>query len=128
MRFQILIYNHFEISTLDCFELIFIENGSSDKTLEILLKLKNLDSSIKVLKLSRNFNMDGGIAAGINYTNADAAIIMTADLQDDPMLIPKFIKKWEEGYNQVYGIVVTRTGAGLFRRLNSRIFYFIIKS
>lgn len=108
------------------FEYIFVENGSSDKTLEILLKLKNLDSSIKILKLSRNFNMDGGIAAGINHTDADAAIIMTADLQDDPMLIPEFIKKWEEGYNQVYGIVVTRTGVGLLRRLNSKIFYFII--
>jgi len=108
------------------FEFIFIENGSTDKTLDNLLTLKKNDSTVIILKLSRNFNMDGGIAAGLNYTDGDAAIIMTADLQDDPKMIPKFVKKWEEGYNQVYGIVKTRPGSGLFRKLNSRLFYFII--
>ncbi len=108
------------------FELIFIENGSTDKTLNNLLKLKKDDPSVIILKLSRNFNMDGGIAAGLNHTDGDAAIIMTADLQDDPIMIPKFVKKWEEGYNQVYGIVKTRPGSSLIRRLNSKLFYFII--
>ena len=70
--------------------------------------------------------MDGGIAAGLNYTDGDAAIIMTADLQDDPLIISEFVTKWEEGYNQVYGIVKTRPGSGLIRKLNSKLFYFII--
>ena len=108
------------------FEFIFIENGSTDKTLNNLLKLKKDDPSVIILKLSRNFNMDGGIAAGLNYTDGDAAIIMTADLQDDPLMIPEFVTKWEEGYNQVYGVVKTRPGSGLIRKLNSKIFYFII--
>lgn len=108
------------------FEFIFIENGSTDNTLNNLLKLKEDDPSVKILKLSRNFNMDGGIAAGLNYTDGDAAIIMTADLQDDPLIIAEFVTKWEEGYNQVYGIVKTRPGSGLIRKLNSKLFYFII--
>ena len=108
------------------FEFIFIENGSTDKTLNNLLKLKKDDPSVIILKLSRNFNMDGGIAAGLNYTDGDAAIIMTADLQDEPLMIPEFVAKWEEGYNQVYGVVKTRPGSGLIRKLNSKIFYFII--
>jgi len=108
------------------FEFIFIENGSTDKTLDNLITLKKHDPSVKILKLSRNFNMDGGIAAGLNHTDGDAAIIMTADLQDDPNIIPEFLTKWEEGYNQVYGIVKTRPGSGLLRRFNSRLFYFII--
>lgn len=108
------------------FEFIFIENGSTDNTLTNLLKLKKDDPSVKILKLSRNFNMDGGIAAGLNYTDGDAAIIMTADLQDDPLIISEFVTKWEEGYNQVYGIVKTRPGSGFIRKLNSKLFYFII--
>ncbi|MAV60984.1 MAG: glycosyltransferase [Gammaproteobacteria bacterium] len=108
------------------FEFIFIENGSTDNTLNNLIKLKKDDPSVKILKLSRNFNMDGGIAAGLNYTDGDAAIIMTADLQDDPLIISEFVTKWEEGYNQVYGIVKTRPGSGLIRKLNSKLFYFII--
>ena len=108
------------------FEFIFIENGSTDNTLNNLLNLKKDDSSVKILKLSRNFNMDGGIAAGLSYTDGDAAIIMTADLQDDPLIIPEFLTKWEEGYNQVYGIVKTRPGTGIIRKLNSKLFYFII--
>ena len=108
------------------FEFIFIENGSTDNTFNNLLKLKKDDPSVKILKLSRNFNMDGGIAAGLDYTDGDAAIIMTADLQDDPLVISKFITKWEEGYNQVYGIVKTRPGSGMIRKFNSKLFYFII--
>jgi glycosyltransferase involved in cell wall biosynthesis len=70
--------------------------------------------------------MDGGITAGLNYAKGDAAFIMTANLQDPPPIIPQFIKKWEEGYENVYGIIKKRTGKGLLRRLNSQLFYFII--
>ena len=108
------------------FEFLFIENGSTDKTLEKILQLKNLDSSVKYLKLSRNFNMDGGIAAGLDNVDSDAAIIMTANLQDDPKVIPQFIEKWEEGYDHIYGVVKSRPGKSPIRKLNSIIFYKLI--
>ena len=108
------------------FEFLFVENGSTDKTFEKILQLKNLDSSVKYLKLSRNFNMDGGIAAGLDNVDSDAAIIMTANLQDDPKVIPQFIEKWEEGYDHIYGVVKSRPGKSPIRKLNSIIFYKLI--
>lgn len=108
------------------FEFLFVENGSTDKTFEKILQLKNSDSSVKYLKLSRNFNMDGGIAAGLDNVDSDAAIIMTANLQDDPKVIPQFIEKWEEGYDHIYGVVKSRPGKSPIRKLNSLIFYKLI--
>ena len=108
------------------FEFLFIENGSTDKTYEKILELAKQDSRIKYLKLSRNFKMDGGIAAGLDNVNCDAAIIMTANLQDDPKVIPEFIEKWEEGYDHVYGIVKSRPGKSFIRKFNSVLFYKLI--
>jgi len=65
---------------------------------------------------------DGGITAGLRYARGDAAVIMTATLQDKPSIIPDFIQKWEEGYENVYGIVKRRPGKGLLRRLNRNSF------
>ena len=70
--------------------------------------MSEIDKRVKIIKLSRNFGMDGGISVGIDNVNSNAAIIMTSNLQDDPKIIPKFIEKWEEGYDQVYGIVKSR--------------------
>ena len=105
------------------FTFLFIENGSTDNTYAELLDLVKLDKNVKILKLSRNFKMDGAIAAGINTVDGDAAIIMTANLQDDPKVIIKFIRKWEEGYEHVYGVVKTRPGKSKIRQLNSKLFY-----
>ena len=105
------------------FTFLFIENGSTDNTYAELLDLVKLDKNVKILKLSRNFKMDGAIAAGINTVDCDAAIIMTANLQDDPKVIIKFIRKWEEGYEHVYGVVKTRPGKSKIRQFNSKLFY-----
>ena len=105
------------------FTFLFIENGSTDNTYAELLDLVKLDKNVKILKLSRNFKMDGAIAAGINTVDGDAAIIMTANLQDDPKVIIKFIRKWEEGYEHVYGVVKTRPGKSKIRQFNSKLFY-----
>jgi glycosyltransferase involved in cell wall biosynthesis len=124
------LHNQINQSTKDYenydFEFLFIENGSTDQTFFRILDLVKKDSRVKYLKLSRNFKMDGGIAAGLDYVTGDAAIIMTANLQDDPKIIPDFISKWEEGFNHVYGIVKSRPGKSLIRRLNSIIFYKLI--
>ena len=95
----------FELNKNYQFSILFVENGSSDNTYGEILKLTKDDKKVKMLKLSRNFKMDGAIAAGLESFEGDAAVIMTANLQDDPAVISQFIKKWEEGYEQVYGIV-----------------------
>ena len=105
------------------FTFLFIENGSTDNTYAELLDLVKFDKNVKILKLSRNFKMDGAIAAGINTFDGDAAIIMTANLQDDPKVIIKFIRKWEEGYEHVYGVVKSRPGKSKIRQFNSKLFY-----
>lgn len=108
------------------FEAIIVENGSTDGTFERLLKVHQADPRFKIVQLSRNFRMDGGMTAGLQYARGDAAVIMTANLQDPPGMIPEFIKKWEEGYEHVYGVVSKRPGKGWLRRLNSQLFYFMI--
>jgi glycosyltransferase involved in cell wall biosynthesis len=108
------------------FEVIFVDNGSTDKTFEKMLEVHQQDPRFRIVQLARNFGgMDGGITAGLRYAHGDAAVIMTANLQDDPSIIPQFIEKWEEGYENVYGIVKNRPGKGIFRRINSKLFYLI---
>jgi glycosyltransferase involved in cell wall biosynthesis len=107
------------------FETIIIENGSIDSTWEKLEVIAKGDSRFKIVKLSRNFRMDGGLTAGLSFCKGDAAVLMTADLQDPPELISKFIRKWEEGFENVYGIVTKREGTGPIRKFNSGAFYWL---
>ena len=107
------------------FEAIIVENGSIDSTWEKLQKIANADSRFKILKLSRNFRMDGGLTAGLDYIKGDACVLMTADLQDPPELISEFLRKWEAGWENIYGIVTKRGGTGPIRTLNSKMFYFV---
>ena len=107
------------------FEAIIIENGSIDSTWEKLQAISKSDSRFKILKLSRNFRMDGGLTAGLDYVNGDACVLMTADLQDPPELIPTFLRKWEEGYENVFGVVTKREGTGPIRTMNSKMFYWL---
>lgn len=104
------------------FELIFVENGSIDKSYYLLKKHTHDIKSFKILQLSKNFGADGGIVAGIHYVTGDACVIMMADLQEPIELIDKFINKWEQGYEIVYGIVKKRTASSI-RNFSSRMFY-----
>jgi glycosyltransferase involved in cell wall biosynthesis len=104
-------------------EIIIVDNGSTDETWNEIIKASTLNSSIKGVKLSRNFLMDGGITAGLEKVKSDACILMCADLQDPPELIPEFLRKWEEGYENIYGVVTERQGTNLIRRFNSILFY-----
>lgn len=113
----------FELNSKYDFEAIVVENGSQDNTYEKLLAVHQQDPRFKILQLARNFRMDGGLTAGLNFATGDAAVIMTADLQDPPELISQFIKMWEDGYENVYGIVTKRNGTSLLRRFNSQFFY-----
>ncbi len=73
-----------------------------------LLAINEADPRFKILQLARNFRMDGGLTAGLNVVDADAVVLMTADLQDPPEFIPEMIRTWEQGYENVYGVVTER--------------------
>lgn len=105
------------------FECILVENGSEDDTLTKLQAINEQDSRFKILQLARNFRMDGGLTAGLSVVSGDACVLMTADLQDPPELIPEFINLWESGYENIYGVVTKREGIGWLRSLNSKLFY-----
>lgn len=107
------------------FEVLIVENGSIDSTWSLLQQVHNEDSRFKIIRLSRNFRMDGGLTAGLHHASGDAAVLMTADLQDPPELITEFIKKWEEGFENIYMKVTERQGSGPIRRLNSALFYWL---
>jgi glycosyltransferase involved in cell wall biosynthesis len=107
------------------FEAIIVENGSTDDTMDKLLAINKADPRFKILQLARNFRMDGGLTAGLNEVDADAVVLMTADLQDPPDFIPDMIRAWEQGYENVYGVVTERGGTGPVRRMNSQLFYWL---
>jgi dolichol-phosphate mannosyltransferase len=107
------------------FECVVVENGSVDDTYEKLLEINNVDNRFKILKLSRNFRMDGGLTAGLSVLTGDACVLMTADLQDPPELIHEFLRKWEQGFENIYGVVTERQGTGPIRTFNSKAFYWL---
>ena len=107
------------------FEALIVENGSTDKTWSLLQKIASSDKRFKPIRLSRNFGMDGGVTAGLEFATGDACVIMTADLQDPPELIVEFVEKWEAGYENIFMIVEKRSTSNVLRRVNSKLFYFI---
>lgn len=107
------------------FEVILVDNGSDDDTFAKLTSIHAQDRRFKVIQLARNFRTDGGVTAGLIRAKGDAAVIMSADLQDPPELISDFISEWESGYENVYGVVTARLGVGLVRRMNSQLFYWL---
>jgi dolichol-phosphate mannosyltransferase len=118
----------FELETDYEFECIIVENGSTDKTFSMLMNVHQKDGRFKILQLARNFRMDGGLTAGLDYATGDACVLMTADLQDPPELIHEFLRHWEQGYENIFGIVTKREGTGPIRRFNSRLFYLLAHS
>lgn len=113
------------VMTAQCqeYELIFVDDGSRDGTLEILSDLSENDSSLKILSFSRNFGHQAAISAGMDYSQGKAVIIIDADLQDPPEVIPEMIKKWKEGYDVVYGKRQKRKGESHFKKITAKIFY-----
>jgi glycosyltransferase involved in cell wall biosynthesis len=107
------------------FEVFIVENGSDDSTWEKLIKISKKDQRFKVIKLSRNFRMDGGLTAGLEYVTGEACVLMTADLQDPPEMISVFLRSWEEGWENIFGVITKRKGTNLLRRFNSQLFYWL---
>ena len=107
-------------------EVIVCENGSSDNSFETLRAIHAQDERVKIIRLVRNFDMEGGMMAALSHVKGDACVIMSADLQDPPELIPKLISEWEHGYENVYTVITKRHGESVFRRIAAQCFYRII--
>jgi glycosyltransferase involved in cell wall biosynthesis len=105
------------------FEVIFVDDGSTDHTLEILRKAHDADPRIRAIALSRNFGKEIAIAAGLDHASGAAAVIMDADLQHPPEMIQSFVEKWREGYKNVYGQRIDRAADSPLRRLLTQRFY-----
>ncbi|OIQ10018.1 glycosyltransferase family 2 protein [Neomoorella thermoacetica] len=105
------------------YELLFVNDGSEDRTAEIIEVLAETDDSVRLLNFSRNFGHQIAITAGMDYARGDAIVIIDADLQDPPELIPRMIEKWQEGYEVVYARRVQRKGETLFKKWTASLFY-----
>lgn len=105
------------------FELLFVNDGSRDTTLAEIITLHLQDKRIAYVDLSRNYGKEIAMGAGLDYASGDAVIIMDADLQDPPRLIPTMVKEWEEGYDDVYAKRISRKGETFMKKFTSRCFY-----
>jgi glycosyltransferase involved in cell wall biosynthesis len=104
-------------------ELVFVDDGSTDDTLAELRRLNAADARIRAISFSRNFGKEIALAAGLRYAGGDAVIIMDADLQHPPEVLSQFVARWREGYEVVYGQRLDRNTDGALRRLVSVAFY-----
>lgn len=110
------------------YEVIYINDGSSDKTMKILEEISQNDKNVKVISFSRNFGHQAAVTAGLKYTTGDAIVIIDADLQDPPELIPEMIELWEQGNEVIYGKRKKRDGESHFKLLTAKMFYGILDS
>lgn len=110
-------------------EIVYINDGSRDATLGILEQIAKKDSSVKVISFSRNFGHQTAVTAGIHHASGDLAVIIDADLQDPPSVIPEMVKlQLKTGANVVYGVRSERKGETFFKRLTAKVFYRVLNS
>jgi dolichol-phosphate mannosyltransferase len=105
------------------FEIIYVDDGSTDATPEVLRELQSYDSRVRVVRFSRNFGHQMAITAGLEHAAGDAVVIIDADLQDPPETIMDFFRKWQEGYDVVYGVRTEREGETAFKLWTAKLFY-----
>ena len=105
------------------YELIFVDDGSTDGSYEKLVALANARADTKIIKFSRNFGHQIAITAGIDLAKGDAVVVIDADLQDPPEVIKEFVEKWREGYDVVYGVRAKREGESRMKLLTAAVFY-----
>lgn len=105
------------------FEFLFVNDGSRDKTLDIIKDYATRDTRVSYINLSRNFGKEIAMIAGLDHVTGDATVIIDADLQDPPELIPKMIHYWEDGYDDVYAKRESREGETWFKQFTSKMYY-----
>ena len=109
-------------------ELVCVNDGSQDRSLELLLALRDEDPRVKVIDFSRNFGHQIAITAGTDFAEGDAVIVMDADLQDPPEVVLQMIEKWREGYEVVYAVRTKRVGETKFKLWTASLFYRLLQS
>lgn len=109
------------------FEILFVNDGSQDRTLDLIKKFQAEDRRISYVDLSRNYGKEIAMIAGLDYSQGDAVVIIDADLQDPPELIPEMIKYWEEGYDDVYAKRSSRLGETWFKKSTACTFYKVLQ-
>jgi len=109
------------------YEIIFVNDSSSDRSLEILQGFNQINPKVKILSFSRNFGHQMAITAGLHFSRGDAVIILDGDLQDPPEIIPQFLEKWREGYQVVYAVRATRKDP-LPMRILYKMYYRLLKA
>lgn len=112
----------------DAYELVFVNDGSHDRTMEIMSGVAAGDSNVKLIDFSRNFGHQIAITAGMDYAKGDAVVVIDADLQDPPEVILRMIEKWKEGYEVVYAKRLKRHGETLFKKVTAKMFYRLLRS
>lgn len=110
----------------ESYEIIFVNDGSRDKTDQILEEICKKDNCIKLINFSRNFGHQIAVTAGMEYSTGQAVVIIDADLQDPPEVIPLMIAKWKEGFDVVYGKRSKRQGESIFKKISAKLFYRIL--
>lgn len=110
------------------FEILFINDGSKDKTLELIKGYREKDNRISYVDFSRNFGKETAMIAGLDYAKGDAVIFMDADLQDPPELIPKMLEYWEQGYDDVYAQRKSRKGETWLKKFTSKMYYRLLQT
>lgn len=108
-------------------EVLYVDDGSRDDTWDIMCALRAADPRVSILKLSRNFGKELALTAGLDHVDADAAVVIDADLQDPPELIPTFVQHWREGYDVIYGTRASRAGESGFKKMTSSAFYRVME-
>ncbi len=108
-------------------EFIYVNDGSRDNSFALLKSISQSDNRVKAVSLSRNFGHQIALTAGLDRAKGDAVVMLDADLEHPPQLIPELIKKWKEGYDVVYTIRHYPEDIGFFKRITSKIFYFFFK-
>ena len=108
------------------FEFIFVDDCSADETPNILDNLRKSDDRVKIIRFSRNCGSHAAVAAGLHFCKGDVAIMLAADIQDPPEIIPTLVEQWEKGYKTVWGVRKKREGESRFILTCSRAFYFLM--
>ncbi len=110
------------------FEFLFVNDGSKDKTMELVKKYREEDNRFCYVDFARNFGKETAMIAGLDYATGDCVIFMDADLQDPPELIPEMLKYWEEGYDDVYAQRKSRKGETWLKKFTSKMYYKVLQS
>lgn len=109
-------------------EIVFVNDGSRDRTADIVRRLCQEDGRVKLIDFSRNFGHQIAVTAGMDYASGRTVVLIDADLQDPPEIIPEMIAKWREGYDVVYGKRIARRGETWFKKLTATLFYRLLRS